>query len=193
MTQSIHPNPSPAIELATALEESRDKLKRFDIYMSRENDITQRESPSGEFVYASQAFIALEESRERDRVLRDEVANKAAAVELILRDISETDPFDPDHKDAICISYEHLKLILDNYLAPSAPQPVLAMHDKPLTAAGIHVYGYRPNCSECAGVGCSDCVLVMQLCEDCPPAGYPTDKTRCTPCPRRTALCGDEK
>lgn len=23
------------------------------------------------------------------------------------------------------------------------------------------------------------------LCEDCPPVGYPTDKTRCTPCPRR--------
>jgi hypothetical protein len=25
------------------------------------------------------------------------------------------------------------------------------------------------------------------LCEDCPPIGYPTDKTRCTPCPRRVA------
>lgn len=24
------------------------------------------------------------------------------------------------------------------------------------------------------------------LCEGCPPAGYPTDKTRCEPCPRRT-------
>lgn len=24
------------------------------------------------------------------------------------------------------------------------------------------------------------------LCEDCPPVGYPTDKTRCLPCPRRT-------
>lgn len=23
------------------------------------------------------------------------------------------------------------------------------------------------------------------LCEDCPPVGYPTDATRCTPCPRR--------
>lgn len=22
-------------------------------------------------------------------------------------------------------------------------------------------------------------------CSDCPPAGYPTDVTRCTPCPRR--------
>lgn len=26
----------------------------------------------------------------------------------------------------------------------------------------------------------------MTLCEDCPPVGYPTDKTRCLPCPRRT-------
>lgn len=24
------------------------------------------------------------------------------------------------------------------------------------------------------------------LCSDCPPDGYPTDKTRCLPCPRRT-------
>lgn len=24
------------------------------------------------------------------------------------------------------------------------------------------------------------------LCEDCPPDDYPTDKTRCSPCPRRT-------
>lgn len=24
------------------------------------------------------------------------------------------------------------------------------------------------------------------LCEDCPPVGYPTEKTRCDPCPRRT-------
>ena len=22
-------------------------------------------------------------------------------------------------------------------------------------------------------------------CDDCPPVGYPTDKTRCLPCPRR--------
>lgn len=25
----------------------------------------------------------------------------------------------------------------------------------------------------------------MNLCEDCPPGNYPTDKTRCLPCPRR--------
>lgn len=25
------------------------------------------------------------------------------------------------------------------------------------------------------------------LCEDCPPVGYPTDKTRCAPCPRRVS------
>ncbi len=27
----------------------------------------------------------------------------------------------------------------------------------------------------------------MELCQDCPPAGYPTDATRCSPCPRRVA------
>lgn len=25
----------------------------------------------------------------------------------------------------------------------------------------------------------------MARCEDCPPIGYPTDKTRCLPCPLR--------
>jgi uncharacterized paraquat-inducible protein A len=24
-----------------------------------------------------------------------------------------------------------------------------------------------------------------ELCSDCPPVGYPNDKTRCTSCPRR--------
>lgn len=30
--------------------------------------------------------------------------------------------------------------------------------------------------------------ITAMLCEDCPPAGYPTDKTRCASCPRRQAL-----
>lgn len=25
------------------------------------------------------------------------------------------------------------------------------------------------------------------MCEDCPPLGYPTDKTRCAECPHRSA------
>ena len=28
----------------------------------------------------------------------------------------------------------------------------------------------------------------MSLCEDCPPDNYPTNKTRCLPCPRRKGL-----
>lgn len=28
---------------------------------------------------------------------------------------------------------------------------------------------------------------VVELCEDCPPVAYSTDKTRCGPCPRKTA------
>jgi hypothetical protein len=30
-----------------------------------------------------------------------------------------------------------------------------------------------------------DLLQQPRLCEDCPPRGYPTDKTRCEPCPRR--------
>lgn len=35
--------------------------------------------------------------------------------------------------------------------------------------------------------------LESELCDDCPPIGYPTDKTRCIPCPRRfiSACCHD--
>jgi hypothetical protein len=29
-------------------------------------------------------------------------------------------------------------------------------------------------------------IAELALCEDCPPVGYPTDDTRCEPCPRRT-------
>lgn len=28
--------------------------------------------------------------------------------------------------------------------------------------------------------------MSSDLCSDCPPVGYPTDETRCAPCPRRT-------
>lgn len=30
------------------------------------------------------------------------------------------------------------------------------------------------------------------LCSDCPPLGYPTDKTRCAPCPRRDMLTNEQ-
>lgn len=28
--------------------------------------------------------------------------------------------------------------------------------------------------------------IELGLCEDCPKSGYPTDATRCAPCPRRS-------
>lgn len=30
------------------------------------------------------------------------------------------------------------------------------------------------------------------LCSDCPPPGYPTDATRCEPCPRRSTIEGED-
>lgn len=35
----------------------------------------------------------------------------------------------------------------------------------------------------------------LRMCSDCPPVGYPTDKTRCTDCPRRavsTVTCSGD-
>ena len=34
--------------------------------------------------------------------------------------------------------------------------------------------------------------LAGKLCSDCPPVGYPADKTRCLPCPRRTPKALDD-
>ena len=47
-----------------------------------------------------------------------------------------------------------------------------------------------PNCIADLAFGTHDDMLDAltaepRLCEDCPPVGYPTDKTRCSPCPRR--------
>ena len=50
------------------------------------------------------------------------------------------------------------------------------------------------HCAWCDGEGrCpgmtigSVCPASEELCSDCPPVDYPTDETRCAPCPRRVA------
>lgn len=35
--------------------------------------------------------------------------------------------------------------------------------------------------------------ILEGVCSDCPPVGYPTDKTRCYPCPRREKRSGDDR
>jgi hypothetical protein len=65
---------------------------------------------------------------------------------------------------------------------PSSPAPVLA--EGPIPLAEKTKCGCADKC-----LNKSNCVFERgageTLCEDCPPIGYPTDKTRCTPCPRR--------
>jgi hypothetical protein len=44
-------------------------------------------------------------------------------------------------------------------------------------------HGYHGPAAICS----IECALALVgLCSDCPPVGYPTDKTRCTECPRRS-------
>lgn len=79
----------------------------------------------------------------------------------------------------------------------------------------VHVYGRKhlkpaqPLDSDCARDGETDCGatrcrdlgcfgackpsdrtadVTVELCSDCPPVGYETDKTRCATCPRRDAF-----
>lgn len=40
-------------------------------------------------------------------------------------------------------------------------------------------------------VGAGIAAMDPTLCDDCPPVGYPTDKTRCLPCPRRAMSAAD--
>lgn len=52
-----------------------------------------------------------------------------------------------------------------------------------LTKAGMPKFG---KCRDCDGSG------KEPLCSDCPPIGYPTNKTRCNECPAAAALAGEE-
>jgi hypothetical protein len=56
------------------------------------------------------------------------------------------------------------------------------------------VFGAKTLCDEpsCASP-VRNCPAADGLCGDCPPVGYSTDKTRCLPCPRRTASSPGEQ
>jgi RecJ-like exonuclease len=45
----------------------------------------------------------------------------------------------------------------------------------------IYYHGDYDTCPDCHGTG-------ARLCSDCPPVGYPTDKTRCSECPAVKAV-----
>lgn len=44
------------------------------------------------------------------------IANLENVRDLILRDICEAEPADPDHEQTICIGYDYLRLIIDRNL-----------------------------------------------------------------------------
>ena len=41
--------------------------------------------------------------------------------------------------------------------------------------------------------GIADAIGVPCFCDDCPPVGYPTDKMRCLPCPRRADTSSEKQ
>ena len=45
-------------------------------------------------------------------------------------------------------------------------------------------------CPSCSGGSCQQ--VIGWPTASCPPVGYPTDKTRCLPCPRRTPKALDD-
>ena len=74
----------------------------------------------------------------------------------------------------------------------------------PKSNCAAQVRGYIGEYAVCAHKGCQPWLATRKelirhleawnrrtteegdLCSDCPPVGYSTEKTRCTPCPRRT-------
>jgi hypothetical protein len=60
---------------------------------------------------------------------------------------------------------------------PARPAPSFPVRDYSLLHQRVSSAAYARACAAERG----------ELCSDCPPAGYPTDKTRCAPCPHRTA------
>ena len=69
--------------------------------------------------------------------------------------------------DNITVSWTATKEIMGKILARAALQPP--------AQEGVRMVRTAPT----------------DLCEDCPPIGYPTDKTRCLPCPRRRVPMSD--
>lgn len=56
-------------------------------------------------------------------------------VPSIIRELCETEPFDPEHPNAVCVSVDRLEIVLADYLlgddqpqAPAAPEPATAAH-----------------------------------------------------------------
>jgi len=68
------------------------------------------------------------------KVADEETTSPLAA--LILRDICELEPFDPEHEQAVCLHYDTLRLILNRNLnaapSPAACQPELAQSESQL-------------------------------------------------------------
>lgn len=67
----------------------------------------------------------------------------------------------------------------------------IRFHDNPQGPAGGALTGASPNrfdrrrhCEDETGGGPNSPRLI---CSDCPPVGYPTDRTRCADCPRHAA------
>lgn len=54
--------------------------------------------------------------RESSRSPGCSIANLENVRDLILRDVCEAEPDDPDHEKTICISYDYLRLIVDRNL-----------------------------------------------------------------------------
>jgi hypothetical protein len=59
------------------------------------------------------------------------------------------------------------------------------------TRCWLHGFNYDRDCNDCSGLETVairkvEHVNGIELCSDCPPFGYPTDKTRCDECPRLT-------
>jgi hypothetical protein len=61
------------------------------------------------------------------------------------------------------------------------------LHFERAEVAGEAVAGTDPGDIALAAACCG------KLCSDCPPLGYPTDATRCNPCPRRAALASQPR
>lgn len=98
----------------------------------------------------------------------------------LLRIFYRTEANTVDYLDARTAIYSHVASMID-----AERVDCITIIDELLGGPGDHLELYAVRGAIRA--------LSNVVCEDCPPKGYPTDKTRCLPCPRRmTFTCANE-
>lgn len=151
-----------AVDVAEAIDQAQAIIDYFDHYEFKDDQLIFNEYAEGRVI------------RLRLKHLRA-LTSLYAAPQPALSAVAYAAP-EPDFIDAV------------GWLLDAIKSEVSHLDDKPLLKCRFAVVEKALLASVMSSTqsATTDRNLVESLCDDCPPVGYSTDETRCTPCPRRT-------